>query len=154
MHNKPFLPQKTCPVCGCPGLHFHQAGTKGAVAIAGYKTIPEMFFHRTCESADALDEHGWLHTGDIGHLDGDGFLFITDRKKELLKTAGGKYVAPQPLESRLNRELGGWEQIKYFRLLPAELTQDGGELTPSLKIKRRVVEEKYRAIIDAMYPTE
>jgi long-chain acyl-CoA synthetase len=158
---------------------------------------------------------GWFHTGDIGRIDADGYLTITDRKKELLKTSGGKFVAPQPIENllrsdrfvqqaivvgdgrhfvaalivpafdqlahyarargipfddprdlvghprvhglfekrltRVNVELPRYEQIKKFRLLAREFTQENGELTPTLKFRRKVIEERYRPIIDGMY---
>jgi long-chain acyl-CoA synthetase len=163
-------------------------------------------------------EGDWFHTGDIGHLDADGFLKITDRKKEILKTSGGKMVAPQPIENLLKtdrfisqavlvgdrrrfiaalivpdpdwllsyaRHKGipyrdrselltnprvldlfrrriaammtgrpSYETIKKFRLLPRELTQEAGELTPTLKVKRRVIEEKYAEPIEEMYREE
>jgi long-chain acyl-CoA synthetase len=179
---------------------------RGPNVMLGYYKKPEA-------TAEVLDAEGWFKTGDIGFLDEEGFLHITDRKKELLKTAGGKYVAPQPIENQLkvhplieqavvigdqrkycvalivpkfeplekalgrplpadrsqlnsdpqvrsllqaaidevNRDLGSWEQIKRFAVLPAELTQESGELTPTLKVKRRVIEEKFRRQIDAMY---
>jgi long-chain acyl-CoA synthetase len=180
---------------------------RGEPIMVGYYKKPEA-------TSEAIDKDGWFHTGDIGYLDSDGFLFITDRKKELIKTAGGKYVAPQPIENKLkvhslieqavvigdkrkycvtllvpkfealentlgrplpndrsqlnsdpqvknlfqsaideiNKDLGSWEQIKRFHLLPAEMTQETGELTPSLKIKRRIVDAKYKEIIDSLYP--
>jgi len=182
---------------------------KGPNIMMGYFNKPEA-------TREAIDEDGWFHTGDIGFIDEDGFLFITDRKKELIKTAGGKYVAPQPIENELkvklliaqavvigdrrkycvgllvpdfealegalgkplpadrselnddpqvrslfqaaidevNEPLGRWEQIKRFYLLSEEMTQETGELTPSLKLKRRVVDEKYKTIIDGLYPPE
>jgi long-chain acyl-CoA synthetase len=175
------------------------------------------YFRNEAATAEVLEE-GWIHTGDIGELD-DGFLRITDRKKDLIKTAGGKFVAPQPLESRLqqhpiveralvlgderpyavalivpdwnalrrqlnlsgapeslvdddrarsavqrlvdgiNAELGSWEQIKDFKLLPHDFSEDRGEITPTLKVKRRVVQDSYREQIEDMYrskvrPTE
>jgi len=158
---------------------------------------------------------GWFHTGDIGHLDDDGFLTITDRKKELLVTSGGKNIAPQPIEGELknapcisqavlvgdrrkfisalivpdfetigkwlekdgkpfttaqdaiqrpdviamiqdvvsgvNDKLARYEQVKKFTLLPRELSQEENELTPTLKVKRRVIDEKYRDQIEQMY---
>jgi long-chain acyl-CoA synthetase len=180
---------------------------KGPNIMQGYYNKPEA-------TKEVFTEDGWFKTGDIGYVDSDGFLFITDRKKELIKTAGGKYVAPQPIENQLkvhalveqvvvigdrrkycvalivpafealenklekrlptdrselnddpqvrslyqqaidevNRDLGRWEQIKRFHLLPAEMTQETGELTPTLKLKRRVIDEKYKNIIDSMYP--
>jgi long-chain acyl-CoA synthetase len=168
------------------------------------------YFRNEEATAEVLDD-GWVHTGDIGELDADGFLRITDRKKDLIKTAGGKFVAPQPLEARLqqeaiieravvigdqrpyavalivpdwgamrrelgvsgdpdsllqdgrahaavqrlvddlNGELGSWERIKYFQLLPHDFTEESGELTPTLKVKRRAVQERYRDQIEKMY---
>jgi long-chain acyl-CoA synthetase len=159
-------------------------------------------------TAETLD-HGWIRTGDIGELDADGFLKITDRKKDLIKTAGGKYVAPQQLEfeiqrndlveqavvigesrpyvtalivpdwsevikrvpgrpedlvhdqrvvalidasvDALNKHLGSWEAIKRFTLLPRAFTEEAGEITPTLKIKRKVIAQRYASQIDSMY---
>jgi long-chain acyl-CoA synthetase len=180
--------------------------------MKGYYNKPEA----TAETL-SRDENGdvWLHTGDIGHLDAEGFLFITDRKKDLIKTSGGKYIAPQPIENaikqsrfvnqvvvigehrkfpsalivpnfetlksyaalknisyqniadliqepriidllerqvdKLTPELGKFEKIKGVVLLDRELTIEGGELTPTLKVKRRIVTEKFKAELDAMY---
>jgi len=164
---------------------------------------------------EVIDEEGWFHTGDIGHLDADNYLFITDRKKDLIKTAGGKFVAPQPIENalktspyilnamivgdqrrfvvalivanaaticarlqdqgisfashqemavdpavrsliegevkRLTAHLAQWETIKRFALLPEDFTFDNGSLTFTLKLKRRVVEQNYREVIDKLY---
>jgi long-chain acyl-CoA synthetase len=164
---------------------------------------------------DAFTEDGWFRTGDVGEMDADGFLKITDRKKELFKTSGGKYIAPAPIEQMIktsqfvsqvvlignNRKfpaalivpnfdqldayakhkgiarqspadyctdpriidlierqvqkqtigLAQFEKVKKVRLLPNELTIEGGELTPTLKVKRRVVDEKYAPIIDEIY---
>jgi long-chain acyl-CoA synthetase len=168
------------------------------------------YFRNEAATAEVLKE-GWIYSGDIGELDEDGFLRITDRKKDLIKTAGGKFVAPQPLEARLqqdamidravvlgdqrpyvvalivpdwnvvrrelglseepsslvedervrgavqrqvdalNSELGSWERIKYFKLLPHDFSEQTGELTPTLKVKRRAVQERYREEIDEMY---
>jgi long-chain acyl-CoA synthetase len=159
-------------------------------------------------TAETLD-HGWIRTGDIGEVDADGFLKITDRKKDLIKTAGGKYVAPQQLEfevqrddlieqavmigesrpyvtalivpdwaavtkripgrpedlindkrvialiehavNALNKRVGSWEAIKYFTLLPRAFTEEAGEITPTLKIKRKVVAQRYADQIESMY---
>ncbi len=173
----------------------------------GYLKNPE-------ETAEAL-KNGWLHTGDVGYFDEDGFLFITDRKKDLIITAGGKNLAPQRIENmlkaepyiqqavvigdrkpylvalivvdeqqandllkhkgvevksykemvnheevvnavrivvdRVNSRLARFEQIKYFRILDHEMTIESGELTPTLKVKRNVVEQRYKEIIDSMY---
>jgi long-chain acyl-CoA synthetase len=168
------------------------------------------YFRNEAATAEVLVD-GWVHSGDIGELDPDGFLRITDRKKDLIKTAGGKFVAPQPLESRLqqdalieravvigderpyavalivpdwrvlsrelklngeprsllederaraavqrlvdgvNADLGSWEKIKSFKLLPQDFSEQVGELTPTLKVKRRAVQDRYREQIDEMY---
>jgi long-chain acyl-CoA synthetase len=168
-------------------------------------------YYNNAEATAETLEDGWVRTGDIGALDAAGFLRITDRKKELLKTAGGKFVAPAPMETRLmqdpaveravvigderpyvtalvvpdwktlefvhgiigrpedlcqderaravvqraidevNGDLGSWETIKYFTLLPHDFTEEGGELTPTLKVKRRIVQERYRGQIETMY---
>jgi long-chain acyl-CoA synthetase len=181
---------------------------RGANVALGYHRRPEA-------TAESWDADGWFHTGDIGEFDADGFLRITDRKKDLIKTSGGKYVAPQKIENLLklqphvsqavvigdnrkycvalvtldvdelgrwaaahgiadaspaalaaspavrqliesevahaNRELASFEQVKYFRILPRDLTVETGELTPSLKVKRKVVAERYHREIEEMY---
>jgi long-chain acyl-CoA synthetase len=177
------------------------------------------YYHRDEETRSALapDKEGrvWLHTGDIGYLDADGFLFITDRKKDLLKTSGGKYIAPQPLENAIKRsrfvnqvvvigdqrkfpaalivpqmdalrhyaaqngivdgdrsdllknpqvislienevdrctdDFSHYEKVKAVLLLDREMTVESGELTPTLKVKRRVVVDKYKESIDQLY---
>jgi long-chain acyl-CoA synthetase len=177
---------------------------RGPNVMRGYYNRPE-------ETAAAL-AGGWFHTGDIGSFDDHGYLRITDRKKEILVTSGGKKIAPQPIEQRLrahplvveavlvgdrrhfpaallvpdvarlaarlnqdpaavrgsltsdavralyqsvvdevNRGLAQFERIKQFALLEEELTIANGVLTPSLKIKRRVVEERYRTVIEEIY---
>ena len=168
------------------------------------------YYRNEAASAETLQD-GWVRTGDIGDMDADSFLRITDRKKELIKTAGGKFVAPAPMETRLmedaaieravvigderpyvvalivpdwqalnalegiggrpedlvederarasiqrrvdelNRDLGSWETIKRFELLPQDFSEQRGELTPTLKVKRRVVQERYRDVIEHMY---
>jgi long-chain acyl-CoA synthetase len=181
---------------------------RGPNIMKGYYNNPEA-------TREAIDEQGWFHTGDIGHLDSEGFLFITDRKKELIVTAGGKNIAPAPIENALkasryiaqavvigdrrkfisalivpdfealrpwarsngvnfasdeeltkapavreliagevapvNAELAQYEQIKKWDLLPRELTLETGELTPTQKVKRRVVNTNFQAQIDRMY---
>jgi long-chain acyl-CoA synthetase len=168
------------------------------------------YFRNEAATAETFVD-GWLRTGDVGEIDADGFIRITDRKKDLIKTAGGKFVAPQVHESRLqqaavieravvlgderpyvvalivpewhavkletgidgdperlvedervrariqrqvddlNQDLGSWETIKYFALLPHDFSEESGEVTPTLKIKRRVVEAHHRDKIEAMY---
>jgi long-chain acyl-CoA synthetase len=182
---------------------------KGAPVMRGYHNLPE-------DTASAFTEDGFLRTGDIGELDADGFLKITDRKKDLVKTSGGKYIAPShiegtfkavcpytsqavvigqarnfvtmlialdpdgiaawaaggPLEGKtyeqivaapetealiagyvkeLNSKLNRWETIKKFAILPRDLSIEHGEITPSMKVKRRGVEANFAAEIDKMY---
>jgi long-chain acyl-CoA synthetase len=145
---------------------------------------------------EILDEEGWLHSGDIAQIDEDGFVRITDRKKDLIVTAGGKNVAPQNLENALktsplvsqalvvgdrrpyvaalltleagidhegaeqriqalvddvNRDLSRYEQIKRFAILPRDFAIEDGELTPTLKLKRRICEQHFAAEIDGLY---
>ena len=157
---------------------------RGPNIMQGYYRKPE-------ETAQVLQD-GWLLTGDIGELDDGGFLKITDRKKDLLKTSGGKYIAPQPIENQLklsphilsavviadgrkfpsvllvpapastreqvqaavdgvNKDLAHHEQLKKFALLEKDFTIEAGELTPTMKVRRRVVEKKYAREIDALY---
>lgn len=176
---------------------------RGPNIMKGYLNLAE-------ETAAVL-QNGWLHTGDIGEFDSDGFLKITDRKKDLAKTSGGKYIAPQPIELRLktnpcvanaivvadrrnypsslivpnfevlrsklglegspqemiqeprvrslfqeivdevNADLAQFEKIKKFDCLSDDFSIDAGELTPTLKVKRRVVEKRYSDVIDALY---
>lgn len=182
---------------------------RGPHIMEGYHNLPE-------ETHKALDADGWLHTGDKGSLDADGFLTITGRIKELFKTSGGKYIAPPAIESKfkaicpyasqfmvfgnernyvialvtldpdamagwaaengmegksyteivnsdevkamvggyvdeLNTRLNRWETIKKWELLDHDLTVESGELTPSMKVKRNVVEDNYRDTIDRLY---
>ncbi|HEY0976681.1 MAG TPA: long-chain fatty acid--CoA ligase [Flavobacteriales bacterium] len=180
---------------------------KGPNVMLGYYKEPEM-------TREVLDADGWFHTGDIGELR-EGFLYITDRKKEMFKTSGGKYVAPQTIENQLkgsrfieqamvvgenrkfpaalivpsfaflqdycklkgipygdpqqvvkekriqdrifeevnkvNAGLGHWEQVKKIALLPKEWTVDGGELTPSLKLRRKPIMTKYAQQVEGIY---
>jgi long-chain acyl-CoA synthetase len=182
---------------------------RGPHIMEGYHNLPE-------ETHKALDADGWLHTGDKGSLDADGFLTITGRIKELFKTSGGKYIAPPAIESKfkaicpyasqfmvfgnernyvialvtldpdamagwaaengmegksyteivnsdevkamvggyvdeLNTRLNRWETIKKWELLDHDLTVESGELTPSMKVKRNVVEDNYKDTIDRLY---
>ena len=181
---------------------------KGPGVMTGY--------HNLDETGDRVVVDGWLHTGDIGEVDAKGFVTITDRKKDLFKTSGGKYVAPQLIEGRfkaacpyvsqivlhgnqrnfvsalitldadsidgwaaqhglggrpyreivtsdaahemvqrcvdeLNSTLNPWETIKRFVVLKRDLSVEDGELTPSQKVKRKVVEEHYHDELDALY---
>jgi long-chain acyl-CoA synthetase len=189
----------------------------GELLVRG-PSVFDGYWHKPAATAECLDADGWFSTGDIAHLDSDSFLFITDRKKELLKTSGGKLVAPQPIESKLknnvlvaqaalvgdrhkfvcvliapnfaaledwagrngvsvptrselvtdsrvialyaeivrgvNGTLANFETLKRFRIVADEWTQDSGELTPSMKIKRRVLMTKYAAVIDELYADE
>jgi len=182
--------------------------TRGPHVMKGYYKKPEA-------TAEVIDRDGWFHTGDIGILDDQGFLAITDRKKDILVTSGGKNIAPQPIENRIkahpffaevvmvgNRrnfasalivpnfeslerwarekglsfgsrdelvakrevalhyeqllqgltpDLAQFEKIKKFALLAKEFSLEAGELTPTLKVKRRFVEQKYKDAIDRLY---
>jgi long-chain acyl-CoA synthetase len=156
---------------------------RGRNVMRGYHRLPE-------QTAEAIDATGWYHTGDIGEIDADGFLKITDRKKDLIKTSGGKYIAPQLTVSEepakkvaaaagqpagtyaeaaaskavrervqgaidaLNATLPQYETIKRFTILPRDFSQETGELTPTLKVKRKFCTQKYKAQIDAMYDGE
>ena len=182
--------------------------TRGPNVMKGYYNKPEA-------TGEALDPDGWFHTGDIGHIDADGFLRITDRKKDLIVTAGGKNIAPQPIENmvrtskcvlnavmlgdrrafpimlvvpnlgllrawakrhayafidddallaraethekierevkRMLRDLARFEMPKRFVLLTRDFSVEAGELTPTLKVRRRIVEQRYRDRIEAAY---
>jgi long-chain acyl-CoA synthetase len=159
-------------------------------------TIFAGYFKDEEATHEVLPGDGWLRSGDVGHLDGDGFLTITDRKKDILVTAGGKNVAPQNLENALkthplvsqalvvgdrrpyvaalitiadgttpdearheieklvedvNRDVSRFEQIKRYVILPRDFTAEDDELTPTLKLKRRVVHDHFAAEIEALY---
>jgi long-chain acyl-CoA synthetase len=176
------------------------------------------YWQKLVATHETFDGEGWFMTGDIADIDSDGFLYITDRKKELLKTSGGKLIAPQPIESKLktnllvaqaaligdkhkfisvllspnfaaledwarqqgittltrrdlvadprvvahygeivakvNSTLAQFETMKRYRVVPDEWAIDTGELTPSMKLKRRVIMEQYAALIAALYADE
>jgi len=182
---------------------------RGAQIMKGY-------YNNEPATREVLSEDGWFATGDIGHLDEEGFLFITDRKKDVIVTAGGKNIAPQPIENaikenkfvsqvvvlgdkqpylsclivpnfetlqehavksslaftdlsglikhpeiaalfdsqieHINAKLPSFNQIKKYALLDHEFTLEGGELTPTLKVKRWAIARKYRQVIDNLYP--
>ncbi|MGV0992774.1 MAG: AMP-dependent synthetase/ligase [Mycobacterium sp.] len=182
---------------------------KGPGIMDGYHDLPEA-------TAEALEADGWFHTGDIGELDAEGFLRITDRKKDMFKTSQGKYVAPSAISAQfkgicpfaseiivygeskpycvalvsldadglkewaagngmagksfteiarddktraavegyveeLNKHLNRWEQVKKVAIIDRELTVENGDLTPSLKLKRKVVVDNFHDKIDALY---
>lgn len=181
---------------------------KGPNIMQGYYKQPEL-------TAEVIDEAGWFHTGDIGEIHEDHYLKVTDRKKEMFKTSGGKYIAPQPMENKfkestlieqivivgenknypsalivpsitglqdwckhkdipyttdeemlnkpeiidkfqkeidiLNKYFGKWEQVKKFKILKDQWNVDTGELTPTMKLKRKVIHQKYAKEIEALY---
>jgi long-chain acyl-CoA synthetase len=181
---------------------------RGDNIMMGYWNKPEA-------TAEVIDADGWLHTGDVGYLDADGYLFITDRKKDIIVTSGGKNVAPQPIEGKLgatayigqavligdkfpyltalvvpnfenleaafaeqgvtgldraaqashprtqeligaavkaiNQELATHERIRRFCVLPREFSLEEGEMTPTMKVRRRVIGERYAGVIEQMY---
>jgi long-chain acyl-CoA synthetase len=189
------------------------AGEPGEIAMRG-PFVMRGYWERDDATAETIRD-GWFHTGDIGTLDADGYLRITDRKKDLLVTSGGKKVAPQPIEAvlkrsplvaeavllgdrrrfvsalivpefvalerrlkdlgrppaehnvlvtrqdvvalydeiveALNRDLSPFERIKKIGVLPREFTIQAGELTPTMKVKRKVVEVNWRKEIDEIY---
>jgi len=168
---------------------------RGAIVMPGYRNLPD-------KTAEDLDEDGWLHTGDIGEFDDDGYLTIVDRKKELIINAAGKNMSPANIESKIksaspligqavaigdgkpynvalitldpdtapgydsdeatekevaagieraNEQLARVEQIKKFKLLDEEWEPGGEELTPTMKLKRKPIAEKYADEIEALY---
>ncbi len=198
------------PVPGCE-LKIASDGeilARGPMIMKGYYKKPEA-------TKEVIDDNGWFHSGDIGFIDEEGYLHITDRKKDIIVTAGGKNIAPQPIENRLkmnkyieevviigdrkpycvalivpsfevledmakkegiaysskeellespriktvideaiaevNRGLARYETIKKFALIPTLFTQETGELTPTLKVKRWAVEKKYKDIVKQLY---
>src|SRR5690606_5597989 len=189
----------------------------GEIFVRGPQVM-KGYYRRPDETAAAIDAEGWFATGDIGVIDDDGFLSMTDRKKDISVTAGGKNIAPQPIENRLKTQpwveqaviigdrkrypsllvvpefaaleawargegirwrdraelvgnpavvarmeaetlgslgdLASYERPKKMALLAEELTVENGFLTPTLKVKRRVLEERLADVIDALYEDE
>jgi long-chain acyl-CoA synthetase len=189
----------------------------GEILVKG-DTVMKGYYKRPDDNEYAFTSDGWLRTGDIGHIDSDGFLVITDRKKDLIKTSGGKYIAPQRLESlikssrfvsqvvvvgnarkfasalvvpnmellrsyaemkdidyddqndllsspriidliqrqvdKYTAELARFERVKRVALLEHEFTTESGDLTPTLKPRRSVIEQKYADVIDRLYERE
>ena len=187
----------------------------GEILARGANIATRGYFKQPEATREVFEPDGWFHTGDIGHLDADGFLFITDRKKDLIITAGGMNIAPQNIENLLktdpfvsqamvygdrraypvalvtvnpeelqkfardqgilasdpgvlvkhprvvervgriveekNTQLQSYAKIKKFAILASDFTQEGGELTPTLKVKRKVVTDKYRQTLEELY---
>ncbi|OFW03749.1 MAG: hypothetical protein A3H96_04380 [Acidobacteria bacterium RIFCSPLOWO2_02_FULL_67_36] len=210
--NPPDAPRAGSVGRAVPGVELRIAAD-GEILARG-PNIMSGYYNKPQATADVLKD-GWFHTGDVGAIDADGYLRITDRKKDILVTSGGKKIAPQPIESvlkrsplvaeamvlgdrrkfaaalivpdfaalerrlkdlgrppaaraelvvradvialyeeivgSLNRELSQFERIKRFALLPAEFTVDSGELTPTMKVKRRAVEDRWREQIEKIY---
>jgi long-chain acyl-CoA synthetase len=218
---------ETSPVIAVNSPAHHRIGTVGRtlpnleVRIAEDGEIlvrgPSVFkgYWNRPEETQMAFEDGWFKTGDIGHLDSDGYLSVTDRKKELIKTSGGKFIAPQPIENSLklnplvgsaaiigdkrkfalvilspnfpllepwaaendvsfssraeliaspkvqalyegmveeiNKNLARFEKLKRVLLVPEEFTAENGALTPTMKLRRRVIDERYRSQIDELY---
>jgi long-chain acyl-CoA synthetase len=175
-----------------PGVELRIA-PDGEILARG-PNVMKGYWNRPSDTQEAFQD-GWFRTGDIGEIDAEGYLRITDRKKDLIKTAGGKYIAPQPIENRLkasplilnavvvgesrkfpaalivpapratpeqiqaevdavNRTLAHHEQLKKFAILERDFSIEEGELTPTLKVRRRQIEKKYRDRIQALYPDE
>jgi len=210
--NPPDAPRIGTVGKALPGVELRIA-EDGEILARG-PNIMSGYYNKPAATADVLRE-GWFHTGDVGALDNDGYLSITDRKKDLLVTSGGKKIAPQPIESTLrasplvaevvllgdrrkyaaalivpdfaalerrlkdlgrpaadraelltrpdvlglyqeiidglNRELSQFERVKKIALLPREFSIESGELTPTLKVKRKVVEERFSDVIEGLY---
>lgn len=200
---------------GQPGPDVEQRVAEDGELLYRGKNLMRGYYKNPEATAEAIDKDGWLHTGDIGEIDDEGFVTVTDRKKDLIITAGGKNIAPQRIERYLrtsrfisqavaigdrrkflvalltlnmpevetwatqqgievtdgealvehpevialvqreidhaNAQLASYETIKKFRILPQDFTIESGELTPTLKVKRRLVTERYSPLIDDMY---
>jgi long-chain acyl-CoA synthetase len=184
-----------------PGVELRIA-PDGEILIRS-NTVFAGYYHDERATSEVLDGEGFVHTGDVGHIDDDGFLVITDRKKDIIVTAGGKNVAPQNLENDLkahrivsqavvvgdrrpyvaalvtvdpeavdglseeavraavqsaveavNTDRSGFEQIKRFRVLPREFSIEENEVTPTLKLRRKVILDHFAGEIDALYASD
>jgi long-chain acyl-CoA synthetase len=195
-----------------PGVECRTAAD-GEILLRG-RNIMKGYYQDPTSAGEAVDEESWLHTGDIGEIDGDGFLRITDRKKDLIVTSGGKKVAPQMIENLLkadpligeamvlgdgerhlialvtldrdrvlewakkegleigaeeeiashprvtalikeriraaNKQLAAFEAVRNFRILPRGFSMENAEVTPTLKLRRQIIVERYKDIIDEM----
>jgi long-chain acyl-CoA synthetase len=196
-----------------PGVEV-RIGEDGEILCRG-PNIMKGYWNNPQATAEVIDREGWLHTGDIGHIDAEGFIHITDRKKHLFVSSGGKNIAPQPIENlflssryieqfmligdrrmyltalivpdfdalkeyadsnglpykdsvdlarhpkvndlmeseinHIQRDLANYERVRRFTLLDRQFTIEDGELTPTQKVRRKAIEERYRNIIDSMY---
>jgi long-chain acyl-CoA synthetase len=219
---------ETCPILAVNRVDRYRLGTVG-LAVPGVElriaadgeilgrgpNVAKGYYRRPQETAEAFQPEGWFHTGDIGEIDAEGFLRITDRKKDLIKTAGGSYVAPQHIENLLKRdpfvsqalvygdrrpypvalitlnaeelrkfgrnaglgdkpmeelarnpavvervrrtvdaanaELASYARVKRFAVLPQDWSPEGGQLTPTLKVKRKVVSASHADLIESLY---
>jgi long-chain acyl-CoA synthetase len=219
---------ESSPVISANRLDHYKWGSVGAVIpgvevriaadgeiLAHGPNIMKGYWNNPEATREVLDSEGWLHTGDIGHLDDEGFLYITDRKKHLFVSSGGKNIAPQPIEnlflsskyieqfmligdrrmfltalivpdfdslreyadgrgiryantyelskhpdvnqliekeiSAIQKDLANYERVRRFTLLEKQFTVEDGELTPTQKVRRKAIEERYGHLIDAMY---
>jgi long-chain acyl-CoA synthetase len=197
-----------------PGVEI-KIGADGEILARGGNVATRGYFKQPAATRDVFEPDGWFHTGDIGHLDDEGFLYITDRKKDIIVTAGGMNIAPQNVENMLkadpfisqalvygdrrpypvavitlnaeevakfardhgilasdpeavvkhpkvvervartieekNSQLQSYAKVKKFVIVPGDFSQDGGELTPTLKVKRKVVVERYRDVLEDLY---
>jgi long-chain acyl-CoA synthetase len=181
-----------------PGIELREADD-GEILVRA-NTVFAGYYNDEAATRAVLDDDGWLHTGDIGRIDEDGFLTITDRKKDIIVTAGGKNIAPQNLENDLkvskvisqaiivgdrrpyvaalitldpeqtegmtdaektaavqaaiddaNRDRSRYEQIKRFTILPRDFSMEHGEITPTLKLKRKVVMDHFADELASLY---